>query len=140
MDGPIPKRSSERIRRNKPDVPIETIQATGEVEPPKLGIIKPRAIIRDLYQGFIESAQAKYYEPSDWQMIRLNLMLLDEQLKAKKPNGQIISVIMSTFTELLATEGARRRVRIEIERNKGEEEAQVFDVAARFLERQQAQQ
>lgn len=136
VTGPVPKRSEELIRRNKPETPIDKIQAYGEVKPPTLRIKQPRGIVRDLYEGFKNSAQAKYYEPSDWEMIRLTLQLLDNELKAKKANGQIIAVIMSTLGDLLATEGSRRRVRMEIDRSESSAGAEVVDIAAVLRDRQ----
>lgn len=133
--GPVPKRSSERVRRNKPDVPIEKVEAIGLVEPPPLGLRKPRKLIEDMYEAMKESAQSKYYEPSDWAFARITLALLDEQLKAPKANSQIVATIMSNFGDLLVTEGERRRARMEIERSDSAPADNVVDVAAVFAER-----
>src|SRR5690606_29144661 len=111
MPGPPPKRDAERVRRNKPDYETDTVVALGEVEVPPLNLRKPKALVQDIYDSHKASAQARYYEPSDWQILRLNLQLLDQELK--KPhgvNGQVIATIMSTFTSLMSTEGDRRRL------------------------------
>lgn len=134
--GPIPKRDEERIRRNKPETPTTKVEAIGEVKIPTLRIHNARGIVKDIYESFKNSAQTRYYEPSDWEMLRLNLILLDQQLKAGRANGQIMATIMSQFASLLATEGDRRRIRMEIERNTEDNDAKVFDVAQMFLDRQ----
>lgn len=133
--GPPPKRSEERVRRNKPEVPIEKVETVGEVRVPALGITKPHKIVRSLYTSMQKSGQAKYFEPSDWEFARLTLELLDRQLKAPRPNSQVLATIMSNFTDLLVSEGARRRMRIEIERveSAGAEDQ---DLASLMLERQ----
>lgn len=84
----------------------------------------------EFYESIRQSAQSNYYEPSDWQFARLTMYALNEELNAvyqsgdnkgkKKPLGvmklQVLNQMMST---LLLTEGDRRRVRMEIERNPG---------------------
>lgn len=130
MPGPIPKRSDERIRRNIPDVPIEKLDIQGEVAIPDLGMDDPHPMIVDFYESLKDSAQSRYYEPSDWQFARITCYFLDEQLKSFKPSGQMLATLSSMLTELLVSEGARRRMRLEIERSVGE--AKVLDVADRF--------
>uniref|UniRef100_UPI001E5262E4 phage terminase small subunit n=1 Tax=Mycobacteroides abscessus TaxID=36809 RepID=UPI001E5262E4 len=95
---------------------------------PDLGIENPHPFVVEFYESIRQSAQSNYYEPSDWQFARLTMYALNEELNAvyqsgdnkgkKKPLGvmklQVINQMMST---LLLTEGDRRRVRMEIERN-----------------------
>lgn len=97
---------------------------------PDLGIENPHPFVVEFYESIRQSAQSNYYEPSDWQFARLTMYTLNEELNAvyqsgdnkgkKKPLGvmklQVINQMMST---LLLTEGDRRRVRMEIERNAG---------------------
>lgn len=125
VTGPIPERSENRIRRNKPDTPIEKITAIGLVEVPELGNIHYRGeihqLVEDLWDGMTESAQAKYFEPSDWQFARLTLFALNQEIvsaqHANKPIGAMkLSALNQMMTQLLLTEGERRRVRIEVER------------------------
>lgn len=135
MAGPVPKHSSERVRRNTPDTPIETIQAIGSVKAPPLNLRKPRKLVVDMYKAMQESAQAKYFEPTDWEYARITLALLDDQLKAPRQNSQILTVIMSNLSDLLVSEGQRRRARIEIERSEGGSADNVVDVAEMFRQR-----
>lgn len=131
--GPVPKRSEERIRRNKPEMEITQIQAPGVVEKPDLGIPMPHPIIQDFWDSIGDSAQIEYYEPSDWAFLRFTLHFADQQVKAAKPSAQMFQGITSALSDLLVSEGSRRRVRMEIERQKAS--AQVVDLAEQFKER-----
>ena len=131
--GPVPKRSSERIRRNKPDVPIDKITAIGPVEVPQLGLVDPHPVISQLWSGMVASAQARYFEPTDWAFARLTLYFTDCQVKAGKVNGQVLATVHSMLSDLLVTEGSRRKVRVEVEREQAEDN--VVDIASLFRER-----
>lgn len=131
--GPIPKRSDERIRRNKDDVEITKIEATGPVDQPDLGFDDPHPIIVDLWKSMGESAQSQWYEPSDWQSARYTLHFADGLLKSSRPSAQMFSGVHAAMTDLLLTEGARRRVRMEIERNKSD--AAVVDISEEIKKR-----
>ena len=132
MPGPVPKRSEERIRRNADVIETDTVEMVGAVEVPELGLVDPHPLIIDLYASLAESGQSKYYEPSDWEFARILCHFLDRQVKSSKPSGQLIAVLHSMMTDLLIAEGARRRVRLEIERE--QQKAQIYDVADRFRE------
>lgn len=116
FSGPIPKRSEERIRRNIPDVPIQKVIAEGTVEAPGLGIDGPHPMILDFWRALRESAQTKYYEPTDWQFARFTLHFANKLLMSSKPSSQMLKEVNSALSNLLVTEGDRRRVRMEIER------------------------
>lgn len=118
--GPVPKRSDQRIRRNQEEGPIDTLTAIGPVDVPELGLSNPHPITVEMYDSLKDSAQSQYYEKSDWLLAKATLHFLDEQLKSDKPSAMMVTVIFSTLTsDLLVSEGARRRARLEIERNKG---------------------
>lgn len=67
-------------------------------------------------QALTESAQAKYFEPSDWQAARFVAHEMDRYIRSARPSSQMFAALMSAMSDLLVTEGTRRRVRIEIER------------------------
>lgn len=131
--GPVPKRSDQRIRRNKTEVPIDRVEAIGVVRVPQLGFDDPHYLTEDLFRSLSESAQSRYYEPSDYEMARSVLFFLDQQFKSPRPSAQMIAALFSQLTDLLITEGARRRVRLEVERQQGG--AEVLDVADMFRKR-----
>lgn len=112
----IPKRSDELIRRNKPEVPVEKLPAEGPVKVPPLGIEDPHPLISDFYQSLQDSAQSRYYEPSDWSYARLALHFADHLVKSSRPSSQLLASVNQMLSSLLVSEGDRRRVRLEIER------------------------
>lgn len=130
---PIPKRSDQLIRRNKPEVEVTKIEAVGEINQPELGFENPHPMIQDFWDSLAESAQAIYYEPSDWQFARFTLHFADTLLKNSRPSAQMLQSVNSALGDLLVSEGARRRVRLEIERQQGK--AEVLDLAAEFKKR-----
>ena len=54
-------------------------------------------------------------------------------MKNSRPSAQMLQSINSALGDLLVSEGARRRVRLEVERQK--KDADVVDLAALFKER-----
>lgn len=130
--GPVPKRSDERIRRNKPDVPIEKVPVVGHVGIPDLGLDDPHDVTVGLYSALIASAQSKYFEDSDWAYARFTLHFADKLLKSPRPSGQVLATVHSMMSDLLVSEGARRRFRIEIERSSESDGADVLDIASLF--------
>ncbi|WP_245876964.1 hypothetical protein [Streptomyces uncialis] len=74
-------------------------------------------IAADWYLSLRESGQAAFYEPSDWAMARYAAELMSRGLCSDRPpNGQYVAALNSVMASLLATEGDRRRARIELER------------------------
>lgn len=130
--GQVPKRSSERIRRNKENE-VEQIPTIAEaIQAPDLGLEDPHPMISDFYESLKESGQAQYYEPSDWQFARFTLYFADQLIKSSKPSSVMLTAINSALSNLLVTEGDRRRVRMEVEREQAQ--AEVYDVADLFYE------
>lgn len=113
--GPIPKRDSERRRRNKAEIPTTKVQAFGEVKIPPAD---PgwHQLARRFYQALKDSAQIEFWEPSDWQAARLAMELLSRELRSAKASPSMMQVIFSALSGLGVTEGDRRRMRIEIDR------------------------
>lgn len=132
VKGPIPERSDQRVRRNLPETPIEKVQAIGVVPIPDLNLEEREVhpLVTDLYQSIRESAQSKYYEPSDWQVARLTMYVLNDMLIREGIGAMKLTAVNQMLTNLLLTEGDRRRVRIEVERS--QEGAKVLDIAEMF--------
>lgn len=132
--GPIPNRSDQKVRRNVEDVPITTIDITGPVPVPDLGIKNPHPLVEELYESLRSSGQARFYEPSDWAYAKLTMHFINKLVRQQKPSAMMLSSVLSMMTPLLMTEGERRRVRIEVERNKNGEtpDAKVISIADRF--------
>jgi hypothetical protein len=148
-----PKRSDELIRRNIPEVPVEKITAIGNVPIPELDLTSLGAphehpLVVDMYQSLKESAQNKFFEPSDWQTARLTMLALNQELTAVYKSGELrgsprpisavkLQVINQMLASLMTTEGERRRARLEIERNLNPsgEGGKVLTMADHFKER-----
>ncbi|MBB1253181.1 hypothetical protein H3146_07325 [Streptomyces sp. OF3] len=124
--GPIPKRSSERRRRNKDDGPELATAPSGPPEDlPELPEPDPmwHPIATDWYLSLRESGQAAFYQPSDWAVARYAAELMSRGLSSDRPpNGQYVAALNSVMTSLLTTEGDRRRARIELERRSPRQE------------------
>ena len=115
--GPVPKRSSERRRRNKDGGETEAVEAkaSGPVEqPPADETWHP--IARDWYLALAVSGQARFYEPSDWATAQYVASAMSRNLEASRFSAQLFAAVASAMSNLLVTEGDRRRVRLEIER------------------------
>lgn len=113
--GPIPNRSDQRRRRNKPEVEIESVEGTppDEVEIPAPDELWYPAA-KKWYEALSQSAQKHWYEPSDWAQAWVLAELLSREMYKEKPSSVMIQAWLSGAAELLTTEGARRRLRIEI--------------------------
>ena len=118
MPGPVPKRSDQRRRRNTENGEITHVPTAGEVvRSPADGAWHPIAI--EWYESLARSGQAQYYESSDWAVARYVAEAMSRSLAGQKMSGQMFAAVMSAMNELLTTEGARRRARMEIERDTG---------------------
>ncbi|AXH46750.1 terminase small subunit [Mycobacterium phage Acolyte] len=143
--GPIGKRDEERIRRNVPENPTETVQVIGTVTIPDLGDVshlgETHPLISEMYESIKQSAAVKYYEPTDWQFARLTLYTLNQELIAAQHNGKPVGAMKLTainqmLSALLLTEGDRRRARLEIERAPGDPTAgKVLDMTDMLKQR-----
>jgi hypothetical protein len=129
--GPIPKRSEERRRANKPETPIDAVDVAGPVEiPPANPKWHPTA--KRIYESLRTSGQAKFYEPSDWSAAYLLAESLSRDLKPQVVafdkvtskviracvplKGPSLAAYLKGFAALGVTEGDRRRMGIEIDR------------------------
>jgi len=117
MPGPIPKRSDQRRRTNRPPAgqELRTTVVDGEVRvPPASRTWHP--IARDWYRSLKLSGQSRYYEPSDWAQARLVAEAMTRMLAEPEFKASSLQAVMAGMTELLTSEGARRRARLEIQR------------------------
>jgi hypothetical protein len=115
MPGPMPKRSEERSRRNKPENEGGVSLAKGERVPYRVPPVDsnwhPRA--KQWYRSLSRSGMREFYELSDYEMARLLCDALTEYYK--RPTAMMLATILQGMTSLGVTEGERRRMRIELE-------------------------
>ena len=117
MPGPVPKRSDQRRRRNKPEGPALSKGVAGPAPDMPPPADHWHDIARDWYLALAQSGQAHYYEASDWATAYYVAEAMSRNLLGGKFSAQLFQSIMSAMTDLLTTEGARRRARVELERH-----------------------
>ena len=120
MPGPLPKRSDQRRRRNKGDGPA-VVKAPGGAVPDVPQADKEwHPIAGRWYASLVQSGQAQFYEASDW----ATALYLAEAMSQPEPHSgkfsaQLLQAVLSGMTDLLTTEGPRRRAHVELERESG---------------------
>lgn len=142
-NGPPPKRSTERRRRNKTDAsgrPYEDVveavvidqhaEITGEVVVPSPDPTW-HPIARMFWDSLLKSGQSMWYEPSDWAMAFLVAESLSRDLNPQvvgiTETGEVVkdtiplkgaslAAYQKSFTALLVNEGDRRKLRLELTR------------------------
>jgi hypothetical protein len=112
---------------------VDRVQAIGTVCVPDLNMDDPHPLVSELYLALQESAQSRYYEPSDWSYAKFALHFADHLLKAHRPSAQLLATVQTMMSDLLMSEASRRRVRLEVERSQAE--GAVLDVADMFRAR-----
>lgn len=154
MPGPPPKKAAERRRRNKPDIETEVVNLdealAGEVEIP-LPDDDWHPIARQIWFAQQQSGQALWMEPSDWSMLYLMCESISRDLNPQVVGiteqgdvvkdiiplkGASLNAYLKGFAALLVSEGERRRLRIELERQKrkdaaAEGDGKVVDIVQR---------
>jgi hypothetical protein len=136
--GPVPKREAERRRTNEPTVPVQHVDVD-VLEAIEVKTPEPdehwHPVVRQLWDSFLESGQRFVLEPTDWALLFLACEDLTRELKPRKVNlgldgrgepilvevampipGGKLQALNKLMGNLLATEGDRRRLGIEIDR------------------------
>lgn len=115
--GPVPNRSDQRRRRNKVDIdraPVDAGAVYGPEPPEWLN-----GLALDWYESLRTSGQAIYYTDSDWASALIVAKAVERF--ESRPSAHMLTAILSGFGALAATEGDRRRLRIELERAQGDD-------------------
>lgn len=115
--GPIPNREDDLARPRS--------RKGSDQQPVTKGVARPASIpeadeewhpiARLLWDSLLESGQQDYYQSSDWAIAYSLCEDLSRYKSSNKRSGQMAQTIYSAMSDLLVTEGARRRVRIELE-------------------------
>lgn len=138
MGGPTPKRDAERRRANKPPVDTAEIHVNHRVAPPPADD-DWHPIAAGWYTSLTRSAVSQFYDESDWHTAWVLSEELSREFKpqvigthpetgkavwAKVPmKAATLAAFLKGCSALLATEGDRRRARIETVKAFGNDEA-----------------
>jgi hypothetical protein len=164
--GPIPKRTELRRRTNAPKTGEETTKVAAGADPEPMEPDEdwhPVAI--NWYLGLADSGQHVFYEQSDWdtayivaenisRLLKPVFVGMEQRYNASTDNlevkarfvsqpmkGADLSALLKAMGDLLVTEGARRRMRLELQRDidpaehvQTPGEAQVYDIRNRLTQ------
>lgn len=136
--GPPPKRESERRRRNKSDIPTETVDIAALTQQPvEIPVANEdwHPVARMIWDSLPRSGQARFYEPSDWASAYLMVESISRDLEEQvvgvtesagavyatiPMKGASLSAYIKMMGNLLITEADRRKARVEVERANAE--------------------
>lgn len=119
VHGPIPQREESLVRGHRDvragDIPVTKGTARGGK--PLNGKSTWHPLAKQWFNSLKKSGIADYYEQSDWATALIVAEELSNYLKTDpmRRNGQMLTTLLATMTSLGATEGERRRMRIELE-------------------------
>ena len=137
MPGPVGKRSDQRHgHRTKAEI--------GDVDKPAAGaalVWYPEdpewsQTAKWWYESMRVSGQSVFYEQSDVATVYYVAGMISKSTEGNRVNGQLFGAIMSAMSDLLATEGSRRRVKIELQRDTDEPGTSEVDSAILALSQQ----
>lgn len=117
MPGPVPKRSDQRRHRIKRDITHAETEFDVDIPEPDEDW---HPVATQWYLSLQKSGQRIFYENSDWAQAFFVAEAMSRSLRTSRISGQLFSAVISAAGELLTTEGARRRARIELERAKAD--------------------
>ncbi|HJQ44992.1 MAG TPA: hypothetical protein VJ870_01540 [Amycolatopsis sp.] len=104
---------------------VDRPQATGRAEQPELGTwpdgTVPSPYVRDLWESMTTSGFHEYYTDADWRAAVILLFTVDLLLREMTVTGKPLPAMKSAelrgiLGDLLVTESARRRLRIDVQR------------------------
>lgn len=117
--GPIPKRTDEVMgHRTKAELAErETFSGTGQA----IDVPEPdpewHPIATRWYESLAKSGQHQFYEPSDWAVAVYVAEVMSRTLHRSYASANQYSFLLAGATELLSTEGSRRRLRLELQKH-----------------------
>lgn len=118
---PLPKRNAERRRRNA-ESKNDQARRRGRVPVPAA----PKhlhEVARRWYLSLRHSGQSDFFEPSDWAAALYVAEAMTRNLEASRFSAQMFGAVWAAMEAMLTTEAARRRARVEVERDLAESAA-----------------
>lgn len=120
---PMPKRTEERRRRNKEDHGLIARAQAFEDEAPAPPDPDPEwhEVATEWYLSLQRSGQSQFYEASDWAVAHYVARMMSASLEYElRPSAHMFAAVMQATGDLMSTEGARRRLRLELTRDRDE--------------------
>lgn len=127
--GPVPKRSDQRRRTSKEDGLITKAAASPAREIPDADPAW-HPLARKYFDALKVSGQGRYFEPSDWMHAVVSMEILTRMLESGRLSAQLYAAWTADTARLLVTEGDRRRMRLELERQAPADPDEVAGVAS----------
>ena len=132
--GPVPKKDSMKVGKDTRGGAAEVVQ----IDTPLAAQPEPseawNPIATRWYESLAESGQALYYQSSDWQhawiVAEIISSVFDDHEEGKKYPAMLLQTLFGEMTNLMTTEGSRRRLRLEIEREKQSDTAETAAVTS----------
>jgi hypothetical protein len=124
-----------RRRKNKAEVETATAPSAhpdGSTAPPADTSWHP--IAKRWYDSLAQSGQSFFFEPSDWAQAAYVAEAMSRNLnQGQRLSGQLFAAVVSAASDLLTTEGARRRLRIELSKAEAAEvDSGIADLMAAY--------
>lgn len=131
--GRTPKRTQEKMgHRTKAELEaVQKVQVAGIVEQPPADA-DWHQIARDWYESLACSGQAIFFEPSDWAAAHYVAAVMTRNIQAPRFNAQLFGSVWAAMNDLMTTEGSRRRLRLELERNTPDNGAAEASILAEY--------
>lgn len=128
--GPVPSRTEDLSRDRDANRAGSVPVTKGKAKPATIPEPDPNwhKIAKMLWDSALESGQSDYYQSSDYAMLYHLCDDLSVYKNAKQRSSMMFQAFQSMFESLLLTEGARRRVRIELESEETEDEGVVMQI------------
>lgn len=116
MPGPIPKRSTERRRRNKPVLSLVKSAAGERFDWPAVPE-EWHPIAKLYYSALQSSGMAAFHEPTDVADAFMHCELISRAFSGPRTYAQLILAIDAAMARHGVTEADRRRLQIELQRH-----------------------
>lgn len=125
--GPVPKRSDRRlghVTKAEQEAVTRAPAAAAPTAPAPDEDWHP--VAQEWFRSLAGSGQSQFYEASDWATARYVAEGMSRNLDGGRFSAQLFAAVNSAMSNLLVTEGDRRRVRLELQRGEsGPERANV---------------
>jgi len=126
MRGPVPKLTSQRLGHltRSDRERASSLAVSGVVTAPERPLEGLHPVAALWYDSLKQSGQSALFEPSDWAAAAFLAEALTRTLDAERLNPQLLTAVWNAMEDLLTTESSRRRVHVEVRRDRGEARAE----------------